>query len=182
VLLTRVLQVLTQHEAVDPSHQRGEPAARVSGLHGLLRAASGQVPVALTVLEYALVDHQLLAMPFDEARTRLLFGSVLRRAGHRSDARRELEAALAVFVRLGTPRQVEQTRAELASVSGRRMSGSELTVVEERIAALVGAGQTNREVAVTLSMSVRPVESHLGRIYRKLGLRSRTELARRLPA
>jgi DNA-binding CsgD family transcriptional regulator len=62
------------------------------------------------------------------------------------------------------------------------MSGSELTVVEERIAALVGAGQTNREVAVTLSMSVLTVESHLGRIYRKLGLRSRTELVRRLPA
>lgn len=57
-----------------------------------------------------------------------------------------------------------------------------LTVVEERIAVLVGAGATNREVATALFISVRTVESHLGRIYRKLGLRSRTELSRHLPA
>ena len=50
------------------------------------------------------------------------------------------------------------------------------------IAGLVALGQTNREVAVSLSLSVRTVESHLGRIYRKLGLRSRTELATRLRA
>jgi DNA-binding CsgD family transcriptional regulator len=149
--------------------------------HGLLNAAAGNVPAALDVLERALVDHERLPMPFEEARTRLLFGSVLRRSGHRSDARCELEAARAVFVRLGTPIQAEQASAELASVGGRRAQESELTPVEERIAALVGSGQTNREVAGSLFMSVRTVEGHLGRIYRKLGVRSRTELARRLP-
>jgi DNA-binding CsgD family transcriptional regulator len=56
-----------------------------------------------------------------------------------------------------------------------------LTVGEGRVAALVAAGQTNREVAEALFMSVRTVESHLSRIYHKLGLRSRTELSRRLP-
>jgi DNA-binding CsgD family transcriptional regulator len=71
--------------------------------------------------------------------------------------------------------------AELSSIGGRRNQEGELTQVEQRIAGLVGAGKTNREVASTLFISVRTVESHLGRVYRKLGLRSRTELARWLP-
>jgi DNA-binding CsgD family transcriptional regulator len=150
--------------------------------HGLLKAAEGDMPAAVEVLQQVLAHHEPLPMPFENARTRLLLGSVLRRSGHRNDARRELEAAAAVFAQLGTPIQAEQARAELASVGGWPSRGGALTPAEERIATLVAAGQTNREVASTLFMSVRTVESHLGRIYRKLGIRSRTELARRLPA
>jgi DNA-binding CsgD family transcriptional regulator len=149
---------------------------------GLLAAAAGDAPGAVELLQQTLIDHGQLPMPFEQARTHLLLGSALRRSGHRSDARHELDAALAQFVRLGTPLQAQQASAELASLGGRRRQEGELTPVEERIAALVAVGQTNREVAVALFMSVRTVESHLGRIYRKLGLRSRTELARRLPA
>jgi DNA-binding CsgD family transcriptional regulator len=155
--------------------------AMVGRCRGLLKAAGGDLPAALAMLEQALVDHVRLPMPFEEARTRLLFGNVLRRAGHRTDARREVEAALTVFLRLGTPIQAQLAKAELDSVGGRRSQGGGLTPVEARLAALVAAGQTNREVAAALFMSVRTVESHLGRIYRKLGLRSRTELAARLP-
>ena len=86
-----------------------------------------------------------------------------------------------MFIRLGTPIQVHQTTKELKSIGGRRPH-SELTSVEERIAHLVRVGQTNREVASALFISVRTVESHLGRIYRKLGIRSRTELAARASA
>ena len=111
----------------------------------------------------------------------MLFASLLRRSGHRSDARRELVAAREVFVRLGTPLQARQASTELARIGGRTATG-ELTNVEQRITALVGAGQTNREVSATLFMSVRTVESHLGRIYRKLGVRSRTELSRHVAA
>ena len=64
-------------------------------------------------------------------------------------------------------------------MAGRRGEAT-LTPVEQRIAALVADGQTNREVAAGLFLSVRTVESHLGRIYRKLGVRSRTELALKL--
>jgi DNA-binding CsgD family transcriptional regulator len=149
--------------------------------HGLLRAAAGDMPAALEFLEAALAHHRQLPMPFEQARTRMLFASLLRRSGHRNDARREFEAARAVFLQLGAPLQVEQATIELASIGG-RSAASALTVVEERIAALVGTGRTNREVAATLSISVRTVESHLGRIYRKLGLRSRTELSRYVPA
>jgi DNA-binding CsgD family transcriptional regulator len=142
----------------------------------LVRAAAGDLPAALELLAAAVADHARLPMPFEEARTRMLFAGFLRRAGHRGDARREFDAAHVAFVRLGTPRQAEQVSVELASIGGRTAAG-ELTAVEQRIADLVGVGQTNREVAAALFVSVRTVESHLGRIYRKLGLRSRTELS-----
>ena len=172
--LTHQLEVSTEANHLPWS------TAMAGRCHGLLNAAAGNVPAALEVLERALVDHERLPMPFEEARTRLLFGGVLRRSGHRSDARREWEAARAVFVRLGTPVLAEQVNAELASLGGWPNRAGTLTPVEERIATLVAAGQTNKEVASTLFMSVRTVESHLGRIYRKLGRRSRTELSRRL--
>src|SRR5260221_13493467 len=99
--------------------------------------------------ERALADHQGLPMRLEEARTRLLYGTVLRRAGRRTDGRHELEAALAVFIRLGTPIQVHQTTKELKSIGG-RPPHSELTSEEGRNAHLVGVGQNNREVASAL--------------------------------
>lgn len=150
--------------------------------HGLLKAAAGERAAAIDLLERAIDGHRRLPMPFEEARTRLLLGSVLRRAGHRSDARRELETSREIFSRLGTPIQDRQASAELHSLGGRRRLGEELTPVEQQIAGLVATGQTNREVAAATFTSVRTVESHLGRIYRKLGIRSRTELAARPPA
>ena len=125
------------------------------------------------------LDRITLAVAVEEARTRLLLGQMLRRAGHRTHARRELETACAMFLKLGTPIQERQARTELDSIGGRRRLEYELTPVEQRIADLVAAGQTNREVAAATFTSVRTVESHLGRIYRKLGIRSRTELAAR---
>ena len=149
--------------------------------HGLLEAVQGDVAAAVDRLEQAVLDHQLLPMPLEEARTRLLLGKVLRRNGQRKRAREELEAALDVFVSLRTPIPAEEARAELATLGGWPSSAATMTLVEQRIANLVAAGQTNREVAATLFLSVRTVESHLGRIYRKLGVRSRTELATKLP-
>jgi DNA-binding CsgD family transcriptional regulator len=173
--LTRDLDSVTQTNHLPWS------TAIAGRCHGLLKAAEGDVPAALEILYQSVIDHQLLPMPFEQARTRLLLGGVLRRSGKRNEARAELEAARDVFDRLGTPIQAEQARVELASLGGRPGRTGTLTPVEQRIATLVAAGQTNREVAATLFLSVRTVESHLGRIYRKLGLRSRTELAHQLP-
>jgi len=144
---------------------------------GLLLAATGDRPAALEMLAQALADHERLPMPFERARTELLFGGVLRRHGHVSDARRSIEAARNGFVALGAPVHAERAAAELGRLGGRR-SQAELTPVEERISALVADGRTNREVAAALFLSVRTVDSHLSRIYRKLGVRSRTELSR----
>ncbi len=182
VALGRIEQAEALTEQLDASTRANHLpwSTALSGrCHGLLTAAAGDLPAALEVLESALIDHERLPMPFEQARTRLLFASVLRRAGHRRDARRELLAARTVFAALGTPLQTAQADRELASLGG-RTAASALTGVETRIATLVSAGRTNREVAEALFMSVRTVESHLGRIYRKLGVRSRTELAGQL--
>ena len=95
---------------------------------------------------------------------------------------RTLEDALARFERLGAPLWADQTRAELARIGGRTPSGAELTEGEQRIAALVAEGSTNREVAAALFLTVHSVETALTRVYRKLGVRSRAELAHLLAA
>jgi DNA-binding CsgD family transcriptional regulator len=74
---------------------------------------------------------------------------------------------------------VERARAELGRIGGRVRTG-ELSPAERRVAALVAEGRTNREVAAALFLSERTVESHLTRVYSKLHVRSRTELARAL--
>ena len=71
---------------------------------------------------------------------------------------------------------------ELARIGGRAASSMDLTPTETKVANLVAGGSTNREVADTLFISVNTVEAHLKRIYRKLGIRSRTELASVLAA
>jgi DNA-binding NarL/FixJ family response regulator len=68
---------------------------------------------------------------------------------------------------------------ELRSLGGRqRTAASELTATERRVADLVAQGKTNKEVAASLVVTVSAVEAHLTRIYGKLGVRSRAELAR----
>jgi DNA-binding CsgD family transcriptional regulator len=89
----------------------------------------------------------------------------------------ELEQALAIFEQLGAPLWAEQARAELKRIGGRAPSRGELTEAEHRIAALVAEGRTNREVAAALFVTEHTVERALTRAYRKLGVRSRAELA-----
>ena len=91
-----------------------------------------------------------------------------------------LEQALAIFERLGAPLWAEKARSELARIGGRAPGRGELTEAESRIAALVAEGLTNREVAAHLFVTVHTVEGALTRVYRKLGVRSRSELAHRL--
>ena len=94
-------------------------------------------------------------------------------------AREALDQALAIFEELGAAIWAENARVELARVSGRRASVGALTATEERVAELVAQGLTNKAVAKELFVTDRTVEGHLTRIYAKLGIRSRSELARR---
>ena len=87
-----------------------------------------------------------------------------------------------VFDGLGAALWADQTRAELARIGGRAPSSLALTPTENKVAALVALGGTNREVADALFVSVHTVEANLKRIYRKLGVRSRTELASKFPS
>ncbi len=145
---------------------------------GLLAAAAGDLQAAEAALVASLQLHAVLGMPFEEARTRLLHGSVLRRAGRRRDARTSLDEAATSFDRLGAPMFATRVRDEIARLGGRPPASTALTATESRVAELVARGRTNTEVATAMFIGVRTVESHLSRIYRKLGVRSRTELAR----
>lgn len=149
---------------------------------GLVAAAAGDLAGAREHLARALLEHERLPMPFERARTLLVRGTLERRAKRRRAARESLEEAVAIFDQLGTDLWAEKARGELARIGGRARGGDDLTPTEERVAQLVAEGRTNREVAETLFMSVKTVEANLSRIYGKLGVRSRTELAARIGA
>jgi DNA-binding CsgD family transcriptional regulator len=146
----------------------------------LLLAAQGDLAGAQTGFERALTEHARTRDPFQHARTLLAQGVTQRRAKQRGAARMTLEQALAIFERLGAPLWAQKTQGELARIGGRAPSRGELTEAERRIAVLVGEGRTNREVAAALFVTENTVEGALTRAYRKLGVRSRSELAHRL--
>jgi DNA-binding CsgD family transcriptional regulator/DNA polymerase III delta prime subunit len=153
--------------------------AQVTRCRGLVAAAEGDVARARFALEQAAVQHEAVGDPFGRARALLAVGAVRRRARQKRAARDAIEAALAQFETLGAAGWADKARDELGHIGGRtRMTG--LTAAEGRVAALVAEGRTNREVASALFLGERTVASHLSHIYAKLGVRSRTELARRL--
>jgi len=145
----------------------------------LLFAARGDLFAALAAAGEAVRDHDRLPLPFELGRTLLVKGAVERRAKRKREARETLTQALDTFQKLGAPLWAEKARAELARIGGRAPAPLALTPSEGRVAELVAAGSTNREVADALFLSVHTVEANLKRIYRKLGIRSRTELASR---
>jgi DNA-binding CsgD family transcriptional regulator len=152
--------------------------ATAARCRGLLADAEGDRETAFAAFERALVQHAALPMPFELARTLLALGSVQRRAQQKRAARETLERALELFARLGASLWSGRAHAELGRIGGRRSGArGELTSTERAIAELVVAGRANREIARELSLSLRTVEWNLSKIYRKLGLRSRTELA-----
>ncbi len=122
--------------------------------------------------------------PFERARTELAFGEMLRRAGRRSDARPHLRTALAEFERLASEPWAERARSELraSGETARKRDPStidQLTPQELQIARLVAdAGLSNPEIAARLFLSRKTVEYHLHKVYTKLGVSSRAELAR----
>ena len=146
----------------------------------LVAADEGRIDDALALLDEALRLHERMPGPFERGRTLLARGAVLRRARRKREAREALGRALAIFDELGTPLWAAQARAELARISGRAPAGDELTPSEERVAGAVAEGRMNKEIAASLHVSVSTVETHPTRIYAKLGVRTRTELAARI--
>jgi DNA-binding CsgD family transcriptional regulator len=123
--------------------------------------------------------------PFERARTQLCWGEHLRRRRAKGEATRHLEAARLAFEEFGADLWVTRAEHELAANGERlhpRRHGTrvELTSQERRIADLVSRGLSNREVAGQMFLSVNTIETHLRHIFRKLGVRSRTELAARV--
>ena len=147
----------------------------------LIAAARGDNDTALASVADALEAHGGLEEPFELGRTQLVAGVVERRARRRAAARASLTSALETFDELGAALWAERAAAELARIPGRSPSTSlELTPMEREVAELVAEGGSNKEVAAALFLAVRTVEAHLSNVYAKLGIRSRSELARRL--
>ncbi len=162
---------------------KGQPwalarAARCRGMLGLDDELDRRFGEALAL-------HDKTPDLFERARTLLAYGGRLRRAQQRVRAREELHAALSIFDELGATPWSAKAGAELAATgeTARRRDPStlnQLTPQELQIALLLSAGRTTREAAATLFLSPKTIEYHLRSVYRKLGINSRDELARRI--
>jgi DNA-binding NarL/FixJ family response regulator len=116
-------------------------------------------------------------------RTLLLLGRSQRRRRKWAASRDALERAVRAFDAAGAPGWAAEAGAELERVGARRpRAAGELTPSERRVAELAAEGRSNKEIAQALFVTVKTVERHLSHAYAKLGVRSRTQLARRLTA
>jgi DNA-binding CsgD family transcriptional regulator len=153
--------------------------ARVAHCRALL--AEGET--ARSLFEEALTLHSQSRRPFERARTELAYGEFLRRSRRRVEARTHLQAALDRFEQLNAHPWAERARQELraAGRTARKRDPStvlQLTPQEIQVARFVARGLHTREVAAQLFLSTRTVDFHLRNVFAKLGISSRTELAR----
>jgi DNA-binding CsgD family transcriptional regulator len=148
---------------------------------GLVLAARGDRSGSDDAFALAIQQHRRLKEPFELARTLLARGRVERRFKRRRTSRESLGAALSLFSELGSPLWAARTKDELGRIGGRQPRQSGLTPTERNVAELAAEGLTNREIAATLFLSPNTIQAYLKRVYRELGVRSRTELARKLP-
>jgi DNA-binding CsgD family transcriptional regulator len=169
-------RVLEAWERERKPHDERTPA-HVTRCRGLIAAARGDVREAASLLELAVSQHDRAADAFGRARALLALGVVRRRCRQKRAARDAIEAAVEAFEQLGAATWIEKARAELGRIGGRTREQG-LTAAEQRVAALVAEGRTNREVAAALFLGQKTVETHLSHVYAKLGIRSRAELAR----
>ena len=177
--ITDAVRVLDVWERDAERVARDWVLAHVTRCRALVAAAQGNVDQAAYLLQLAIAQHEDVGDPFGQARAQLALGVVRRRARQKRAARDAIRTALNGFEQLGAAVWVAKARAELGSIGGRTREEG-LTAAEHRVAVLVAEGRTNREVAAALFLGERTVAGHLSHIYAKLGVRSRTELARRL--
>jgi DNA-binding CsgD family transcriptional regulator len=168
---------LVRYKAV--AERSGRASALAPGLRcgGLLERADRH-------FEAALREHDRWENAFELARTQLAYGEHLRRRKRRAEARVQLRAAIAGFEEVGAAAWAERASSELHATGerARRRDPSTLDVLtpqELNVARLVATGLTNREVAERLFLSPKTIETHLGHVFRKTGVRTRAELAHR---
>ncbi len=161
---------------------QSHPWGLVTVLRGAatLQLADGYDEESVQALSDAASRYGALGLEFDEGRCLLCLGGYLRRYGKRAEARRRLEQTIELFERLGCEGWADEGRRELSRVSGRKSGPDELTASEQQVVDLAVSGLSNKEIASALFVSVYTVEAHLTHAYAKLGVRSRSQLARRL--
>jgi DNA-binding CsgD family transcriptional regulator len=153
------------------------PWAAVERGRGFLLLSEGEADQACESLERATTSFDRLGYRLDAARAALAWGRARLRGGRRTVATEILADARGRFASMGAALWAQRAAQELERASpGRSAEG--LTVTERRIARLVADGMKNRQIAEALFIGVATVEAHLTRIYRKLEIRSRSDLAR----
>jgi ATP/maltotriose-dependent transcriptional regulator MalT len=152
-------------------------AARIDAL---VAAAAGDLDAAAESAQTAVTAHGSSPLRLELARSLLVLGQVQRRRRARRQSRDALRRARDLAGEMSHRPLLTQIEAEMPRIAPER-SGRELTGTERKVAELIAAGATNRDAAAELFVSVRTIETHVAAIYRKLGVRSRAELARRLP-
>lgn len=143
----------------------------------LIDAARGSRVSSLAAARLAVEALEGTDMVVDHARALLTLGQIHRRFKEKSAARASLEAAVAIFDRLGAERFAERARQDLARLGG-RAPGLALTETERRVALRAADGLTVRQIGDELFISPKTVEANLTRVYRKLGISGRAQLAR----
>ena len=176
--LDRAKQVVDRLQEQGEALDRPLALATAARCRALIAVGLADPPGAILELERAFHEHERVAIPFESARTRLIHGETLRRMKKKREARDSLENARSEFEALGAPLWTARADDALARIGGRSASPTELSVTERRVADVVALGLTNKETAERLFMSVKTVESNLRRVYRKLGVKSRAQLAR----
>jgi DNA-binding CsgD family transcriptional regulator len=145
----------------------------------VIAAAEQRLDDAVAEARAAVQILSAIGQPLEHARALLVLGSAQRRAKRRGEARASLDAAFTLAQQVGEVLYAQRIDEERRRLGGRRAQDrDELTPTERRIAEEVAAGHSNREVAAALFVAERTVEANLTRIYRKLGVRSRSQLAR----
>lgn len=174
---------LVRHERLAAEHGHRSAMARAGYVRGRIHGARGDLRAARTAFEGALGRLEDLPLPYERARVEFAYGQTLRRAGKRRDADTLIDSARDLFAALGATAYLRRCDQELKAGGLRPGLGAtgigELTPQEGAVASLVAQGRSNRDVADQLFVSVKTVQFHLTRIYAKLGIRSRGELAAR---
>jgi DNA-binding NarL/FixJ family response regulator len=180
----------TLAEARAAAHRLGGTAAGVTGYldraTAVVLSESGQADSAVVLSAAAAQHFAQLHQPIEQAHSLLVQGGAERRRRRYAAARLAIGAALTIFLSADAKPWAEQTERALARTEGNNSAPGApppdlgLTSTELRIAGLVRDGASNREIAGRLYLSVKTVEATLTRVYRKLGVRSRTQLSSRL--
>ncbi len=173
-------RLLAPYEATAAALERAWAIGAAARCRGMISAARRDVDDAVEAFDRALSTSEKVGQPLETGRAHLAKGMALRRAKRWAAARESLTRAADVFDEASMRAWGARARAELARIGGRSPYLAQLTETEERVAQLVTTGLSNKEVAARLFVTVSTVESNLRRAYRKLGVRSRTELAHRL--
>jgi len=176
--------LLAPLEAVAAAQGRRSSLLAAGRARGTLEAARGHPGRAEAAFQAGLECASPLPMPFERALLEAAYGRFLRRIGRRADAVSALEAAQARFAHLDARPFLDRCRRDLDACGRapeRRQAGPRATLTRQELAVarLVAAGGTNREAAAKLVVSVKTIEYHLGNVYAKLGVTSRTQLALR---